>query len=57
MRHLPCTSSGTTQTLISVCGPRFRHSSRPTIYRFEEGFYTVNGDGHVEGPTIDLMSE
>jgi hypothetical protein len=37
--------------------PTVRACVETVIYRFEEGIYTVNGDGHVEGPTIDHMSE
>jgi hypothetical protein len=37
--------------------PTVRAFVETLIYRFEEGIYAVNGDGHVEGPTIDHMSE
>jgi hypothetical protein len=37
--------------------PTVRAFVETVIYRFEEGIYAVNGDGHVEGPTIDHMSE
>jgi hypothetical protein len=37
--------------------PTVRAFVETVIYRFEEGIYAVNGDGHVEGLTIDHMSE
>jgi hypothetical protein len=37
--------------------PTVRAFVETVIYRLEEGIYAVNGDGHVEGPTIDHMSE
>jgi hypothetical protein len=37
--------------------PTVRACVETVIYRFEEGIYSVNGDGQVEGPTIDHMSE
>jgi hypothetical protein len=37
--------------------PTVRAFVETVIYRFEKGIYAVNGDGHVEGPTIDHMSE
>jgi hypothetical protein len=37
--------------------PTVRAFVETVIYRFEEGIYAVNDDGHVEGPTIDHMSE
>ena len=37
--------------------PTVRAFVETVIYRFEEGIYAVNGAGHVEGPTIDHMSE
>jgi hypothetical protein len=37
--------------------PTVRAFVETVIYRFEKGIYAVNGDGHVEGPTIDHMRE
>ena len=37
--------------------PTVRAFVETVIYRFEEGIYAINGDGLVEGPTIDHMSE
>jgi hypothetical protein len=37
--------------------PTVRAFVETVIYRFEEGIYAVNGGGHIEGPTIDHVSE